>query len=402
MIRYWNGKGDVKPDPESGIWLMNYWQLTQIIDMMCSTGESLFSKIKIVVFDECHTIYSDRFIKEMIGVRVWLRERIARKDTMIIGLTATPGILFAYGDCTGIKTKVVNKESFINYKVQNLICTTHDRIPELFYDGILSGMSIIMCNTFEDCMTLQKQLSNSVALCSANNKKDTHEMQIVRDYIINHSMLPSKMSSGGDLKVLIATTTMREGINLISNSGIKNVISCVTDELHVKQFVGRCRFNVENLVVAYHPQYTRANDYGGYLTESRTAFRNYVANPSDREWFDSVSEVMDCKFEDIVRYGIDCDKNGFNEEFESKYCSVGDVIYVWSAEQKDDIVQMAQKHNFLDKPKYKYTYTGVIKAIEQEGVFAVVDGRFDNKELGQRRYKVFMRKELNYEAGKDE
>lgn len=392
VIRYWNG-ATLKPDGSTGIWIMNYWQLTHIMDFMCSSAEMLFQRIKVAVFDECHAIYSDRFIKELIAVRMWMRERTKSKDMILIGLTATPGIVEHYSFSTGIPVRRANKDDFINYKAKNLYCTTFDCIPEMFKDGTLSGTTIIMCNSIAECNILQKQLSDSVVMCSASNSSNTHEMDTIRDYIINNGVLPDKTHSGRTLKMLITTTTMREGINLISNSGIKNVVSCVSDELHVKQFVGRCRFNVENLIVANCPRYVDAGDSGGYITQSRRKFRDFIDDPDATAWFASIADIVECKPRDVIRYGIDKDPVGFDKEFEERFASCKERIKrIYTPEDKNAIVNIARKYRVLDV-KGDYTFAAVVKYIKSTDKYYVLDGQNNNTSDGRSRYKIFMKKE---------
>ena len=54
VVRYWNDQGGAPDD--SGVWIMNYNQLTHIMDVMNPQHGRLFKNIKIAVVDECHAI----------------------------------------------------------------------------------------------------------------------------------------------------------------------------------------------------------------------------------------------------------------------------------------------------------------------------------------------------------
>lgn len=324
VVRYWNDQGETPDD--SGVWIMNYNQLTHIMDVMNPQHGRLFKNIKIAVFDECHAIYSDHFIEGMLAVRMWIRERVVHKDVLCIGLTATPGILFHYAKQTGINAVMVNKEKIINYRAKNLICTKFDCLPELLEKGRLSGITIIMCVSVGDCNFLHERIPNSVMICSARNAKHSEDMTAIRDYIVENGRLPPYINTDEEpLNVLITTSTMREGINLLPESEIKNVVCCLTDELHVKQFAGRCRFNVENLVVAQRKCRIDNYDTKSYLARSRQEFEDFLRDKSNRAWFDSISDIVEVNIDDVERIYVGGNEYDFRDMIDERWACPDDI-----------------------------------------------------------------------------
>lgn len=190
-VRYWNDE-DTSAFTDAGIWIMNYGQLIHIFDHMNPEHGRTLTNVKIVVFDECHAIYSDNFIDGMLAVRVWLRERVAYSNTICIGLTATPDIVYDAARHTGITPVQVNKESIINYKVQHLLCTRFESIATMINTGMLPGATIIMCSSVKDGEFLMSQIPHSAMICSVSNEKYNRDMALIREYIVTHGKLPPR------------------------------------------------------------------------------------------------------------------------------------------------------------------------------------------------------------------
>lgn len=374
IIQYWNGEiGELKEIRELGIWIMNYNQLAHILDFCDPEEGELLQKIKLAVFDECHTLFSDDFIEGMGIIRQWVRERIRDSSVVLIGMTATRGILDYNAGRFGKRMKTVNREFIVNYKAKNLTCGYAKDLPEILIRFGSEGKSIILCQSVRECKRLHSMYHNSVMLVSQNNKNFTEEMQVLRRYIIENETLPEDTSifPAGykrglhPIEALITTTSMREGINLREESGIKNVVCCLTDELHVKQFVGRCRFSVDNLIVVYEHYLKDNMEKNSYTAESRRMFANYIANKNDREWFDSISEVVECSFDEVNRYKLDPDWNQFLSWVDTHWvCSrdepenLGKRISEREYEQFEDY---AYRSRIFGRDVRRYTFSGILK-----------------------------------------
>ena len=400
VVKYWNG--DIQGIADSGIWIMNYGQLISILDCMNEEYGRTLMNVKIIVFDECHAIYSDEFIDGMLAVRIWLRERITHNEAICIGLTATPGIAYHNALRTGIRAVQVNKEKIINYKVKHLICTRYESIARMINTGVLPGVTMIMCASVKDGEELMGKIPNSVLICSAHNKKYNPRMAEIRDYIIENGKLPTHIDDDTPLKVLITTSTMREGVNLNSDSKVDNVVCCLSDEMHVKQFVGRCRFNVENLVVA-HRRRKADNPYGkSYLVKSRKAFEDFLADRSNREWFDSISEIFDGSIEDVVRIDVGEGKADFCRMIDSTWACPADThedemkYAIYKDEDKQQIMDYAFRCGLLEKYRSQYRFNSVMKYLEENCGYKIKTKRtrIDGMQVT---YKLIYERKLSYD-----
>lgn len=374
IIKYWNGEiGELKEIHELGIWIMNYNQLAHILDFCDPEEGELLQKIKLAVFDECHTLFSDDFIEGMGIIRQWVRERIRDESVILIGMTATKGILDYNAGRFGSRIKTVNKDFIVNYKAKHLICAVKEDLIDLLANRNLPGKTIILCPSVRECQKLNSIYHNSVVLVSQNNKSFTEEMAVLRRYIIENEVLPESTEifpSGytrgiHPIEVLITTTSMREGINLREESGIKNVICCLTDEMHVKQFMGRCRFNVENLIVVYG-HYPRDNmKKNDYTANSRKLFSNYIADKNDREWFDSISEIVDCSFEEVERYRLDPDWNGFLSWVDTQWVRSRDAPddKPISEQEYEQFEDYAYRCRLFGRDPRKYTFNAILRCM---------------------------------------
>lgn len=376
IIQYWNGEiGELKEIRDLGIWIMNYNQLAHILDYCDPEEGELLQKIKLAVFDECHTLFSDDFIEGMGIIRQWVRERIRDGSVILIGMTATKGILDYNAGRFGKKIKTVNQDFIVNYKAKHLICGLKSDLIDLMANRDLPGKTIILLPSVKECKKLNSICHNSVMLVSQNNRDFTEDMAILRKFIIENEVLPEDTSiftpgyakGTHPIDVLITTTSMREGVNLREDSGIKNVICCLTDEMHVKQFVGRCRFSVENLIVL-HGHYPKDNmNKNDYTANSRRLFANYIADKTDREWFDGVSEIVECSFEEIERYRIDPDWNGFLSWVDAHWACARDepedIQKRISEQDYEEFEDYAYRSRLFGQDSRKYTFNGILRCM---------------------------------------
>ena len=373
IVRYWNAElADLQEMRAAGIWIMNLNQLIHIIDAMNPLDGDRLSRIQIVVFDECHALYSDTFMEGLIAVRCWIKGRISTSDTLFIGLTATPGILKFYERKYGIRTYFANDEMIVNYKAKHLICTDYDRIIDLLNSGRLSGKTMIMCPSVTSCFELRDKIPNSEVLCSMRHKRFTNDMLRLRTYILEHQRFPplrstiyEQVEDDGPIDVLLTTSTMREGVNLCEESGIKNVICCFGDELHIKQFAGRCRFNIENLIIAAM-RYRFDNRLAGeYVQNQRLLYWDYVKDKTDSRWFESIQGIVDVGFDEIERFRIERTEAAFCKLLEEKW-PVGSDHLIFKEEDKEWLKELAYECDLLHTYRSKYSYIAVVKYMEHK------------------------------------
>lgn len=400
LIKYWNGEIDDNYSTLSniGIQIMTY---DKIIKILISENNEYFQtlcKVKIVVFDECHTLFSDLFIKNIELIKVWIRDEIYKNRIIFLGLTATPDILNFYQNEWGVKVNQINKNVLINYKVKQLHCTNFNTIPYIISTNRLIGKTLIMCYSISDCFELQRKLSNAAVLVSKNSKYYSNDMDNIRKEIVDNEKLPDtfkypvERDQNGkpikfetrDLNVLITTSTLREGINLNEDSGIKNVICCFSDELHIIQFVGRCRFDVDNLVIAETYIRTDNQDQNSYLSQCRKSFKEYMKNKNNVKWFDSISHIIDHDCYNSKKFILGSEEEKFIEYINKKWLvPIGsnnlDQYKIYREDDKIEIINKAIECKLFILHKSLITFNKVISLLKNSLGYDIENGRITVK-----------------------
>lgn len=403
-IRYWNGEEDsLESIINKGIYIMTYDKIINILKSENAEGFKTLSKVKIIFFDECHTIFSDTFIKDMETLKVWIRDTLYTDSKYIIGLTATPRILFFYQKEWGVSVQQLNKEILINYKAKQLYCTNFNTLHFLLANQEIQGKTIVMCYSIDECYKLKAKIPNSFVLVSKSNTKYyTPEMNEIRDYIIENESLPDTYlevferdkdtkepikSERRNLEVLITTSTLREGVNLREDSGIKNVAISFTDELHISQWVGRCRYSIENLIVA--ESFIRTDNYNkqSYLSQSRNNYKEFMKDINHTKWFDSIKHLVNHDITKIRRFVLSDKEQIFTTYINTKWLVPSgitnkediDKYRIYKQEDKDEILNKAIECQLIDLPKSHITFNKVISFMKDTLGYTIENGRFKIK-----------------------
>lgn len=384
ILQYWNGLEDEESIMgEHGIMLATY---DQLISSIQGQGEEILGAVKIIILDECHTIFSDTFIEDVKVLRLWLREVIYGKRKLIIGLSATTNIIDYYSQEWSVPINRLNKDIITGYQASQMICTDFDTISYLISANKLIGKTIIMCPSIRHCNILAGRLKNAAVVVSPHSPEFTTEMGRIRDYMVKYEVLPATFfTSNGEereLDVLISTTTLREGFNLRESSGVRNVISCITDELHVTQFLGRCRYPVDNLVIAY--TYTRSDNLkkDSYLHSSREKFKAYMDNKECVSWFNTISHLVKHDAYGTKKFVLGSDDirfiNYVNEKWlVPKGIPENEVLpyRIWREEDKEEIIDKAVSCKLFDLVKSKITFVKVIGLLQNSLGYEIDKGR---------------------------
>lgn len=335
-----------------------YGDIIDAIKEPVTPGHLPLENIKVIIFDECHTLFSDSFIDDIEWLRIWINYILALGNQLVLGITATPSIL---GECKwGVVINPMTDEVITRYKAKQMICTDFDTLPDLFSGNVLRGKTLVMCPTIHDCRLLQRQVPNSEVIVSPRSKEYRQDpMDIIRGYIKEHESLPPTIR-GKPLDVLICTSTAREGFNLGEQCGVRNVVSCFSDELHVTQFAGRCRYNLDTIVVA---DKATAPD-NEYLMQSRKKFRLFLFGDGDNSWLDSVRHLVSGAVKKYV--------GGSNSAAFVQYVDtiVGEKL--WDHESKCGLVSAAKRSMVLGKKNV--TFKAVIDILPSFG-YRVITGR---------------------------
>ncbi|HHU55134.1 MAG TPA: DEAD/DEAH box helicase family protein [Acholeplasmataceae bacterium] len=423
-IRYWNGEYDSLEEIESkGIQIMTYDKIINIIKTKNTEGFQTLEKIKIIFFDECHTLFSDLFIKDIECLKVWIRDILYTSTKYIIGLTATPRILFYYQKEWGVSVQQLNKDILVNYRAKQLYCTDFKSLHFLLANKEIKGKTMVMCYSVRECYELKEKIPNSFVLVSKSNKEYyTPEMDEVRQYIIDEESLPDTYlevyerdpktkhpikSDRRNLEVLITTSTLREGVNLRECSGVRNMAISFTDELHISQWVGRCRYNIDNLIVA--ESYIRTDNYNkqSYLSQSRRNFKDYMRDDNHTKWFDSISHLVEHDITMIRKFRLTDKEQKFTTYINKKWLVPRDIseyeldrYKIYKEKDKNEIVNNAIYYQLIDLPASYVTFNRVIRFMVDTLGYVVESGRM--KEKNKRyTYKLVVDFDEDYDVKKE-
>ena len=119
VLQYWNGLEDDEDIMlKHGILLMTY---DQLIDAVQTAGKEVLGKVKILILDECHALFSDTFITDIKLLRFWLREVIYGGHKTVIGLSATTGIIDYCENEWSVPINRLNTKPVIGYQAKQMI-----------------------------------------------------------------------------------------------------------------------------------------------------------------------------------------------------------------------------------------------------------------------------------------
>lgn len=294
---YWNGVSD-EVDNENVVNVLTYATLINVLRNPESNGHLPFERIKLVIIDECHSLFTETYMTDLNVMNLWLNMAIKATDTLFVGITATPAIVKEYAEkaiCSPINQ--VNKEVIMNYKAKNLIITDKETIPCMLNSGFLTGKTLIMCNSIEECKCLSYIIEDSAYIVSEYNGEYTSDMADITKYILEKNTIPDTFK-GKKLKVLLSTAVLREGITFKKDCGIENVVCMSGCDINIIQIAGRCRYNIKNLVVV-KPPIILPNTID-YVKKKEMLFRDFCKNRyADNGWFDGIRHVL--SFNDIEK-----------------------------------------------------------------------------------------------------
>lgn len=400
FIDYLNGNDvDLEYIRKRGIPIMTYDKIIRILISKNNENTETLKRVKVVVIDECHTLFSDLFIQNIEAFKIWIRDSIYRQDKIFLGLTATPNIIHYYQSQWGVKINQLNKEPLFRYTAKQLICTNFEAIPYMVATNRLKGKTIIMCCSISDCIKLQDQMPNAALLVSKSNEFFKHDpsMKEIRESIVKKQILPDKFQyplsrdkngygiefEERKLEVLITTSTLREGINLKEESGVRNVVCCFQDELHITQFMGRCRYDIDNLVVV--DTYIRTDNFNkkdDYIMKCHKVFKEYINNKCNIQWFDMISHLVDHDCYDVKRFSICTDEKQFINYINEKWLvpigikeEEADEYKIWKDSDKEEIINAAIKAKIFNLTKNRITFVRVVKTLINQFGYEIITGK---------------------------
>ena len=403
---------DTQEIADMGIIVASYNQLAHLImprdenrdedeePAMISDGE-IFKKLKILVLDECHVLYSDRFMANICALNVFLREQIKlRDDIVVIGLTATPDILRDRSDTYNIRTNFVTPGVLEGYKAKQLICCDRNSVMSVVRG--FKGKTIIMCRSVADCRRYAKFLGNAEIVVSESRQSVvTDDMQELREYIVQNESVPEthlNRDTGHKepLRYLISTSALREGFNLREKSGVRNVVLFVTDYVHVVQFAGRCRYNFDNLVVVYGPKESFAETNNDQrIIDSRENFVRFFTERDDT-WWESIAHIVqhgpqDTKF--VTGYS---DMESFLQWFDNRYLTTprgkeNRGKWIIRKEGAAPVVEKAKDYHIMGSEAKNYNFNAIRRMLVERYGYVFEPG-MARDDVGLFRYWVVIGK----------
>ena len=365
VINFWSGAADAMSDNNhGGVRVMTYDKISYLLKYTGSADHYCFEKVRVVVLDEIHSLFTDSFCRHTDAVLVWLKLYVTMKKYYFIGMTATESCIKEATAAYGIGVNHLLDEPLFRYKAKQLVCTDFKSIPLVLKKS--KGKTIVLCNSLKNCEILHAAIPNSAIVISDNNREYTKEMDAIRQHIIRYSTLPDKVTEAvawdkkGEptkykthpLDVLIVTTAMREGYSLLPARGVKNVVCCIPDSLHVILFVGRARYDIDNVIVANGTIGAIKDEKG--LRAERKLFAEFFDMKSD-EWWAYVKNAFGCSVESVcrVRYRSELgnqklsgpvpDVERFVEYINKTYLQLGDEL------DKDRFIEKRNREKIIDK-----------------------------------------------------
>lgn len=404
-INLWN-TGETGTEPDFELQAMTYSDFISLIDQKIGYRSKIFAGIKVFIIDECHALYNDSFIKGVEAMRFVVNRVISETEAIVIGMTATPGILERSKHLLDCELNYLLDEPLFRYKAKNLWIANRNSLSTLLADtGNFPGKSIVMMRTINDCEEEMVNLPNSHLQISRRNKRfDPETMLLVRKTICYKETFPpfalNHTGRAQPVDVMFTTSTLREGINLCPSSGVKNVIVDFQDDIDIIQFLGRCRFDVDNLIILASNYYrdnhkkrsaeSTTEENGDADIEQMITAEQYRAEQNasfydlwykgKTNWLRLLDNVIEHDSSGCITpryYPYDLTKYLFYSWFDDNYVSTENhPVMIYTDEQKQEIVDHAISMNmFRTKMPADVTYTAVINSLKSTGMYDIKDDR---------------------------
>lgn len=265
------------------------------------------SNYDFIVCDEFHYFMSDASFNKTTDISL---NTILGQDAVKIFMSATPGVLNNYFK-NFKEIELLEYELPINFDfINKLYFFNNESTLERIIKDLLeetTDKAIIFMNNAEKAYRLFDKFKNfSVFNCSKNNSK--YYKKVDKDKIEN--ILNNETF---EERLLITTTAMDSGINLIDNKLKHILINGVFDIDNVKQMIGRKRLqNDKEYINVYLSNFTN-NQLGGMKTKHnrRIEKAKYFINNGANAYIDKYFKDGDKT--DIV-YDINTADGGFKKE----------------------------------------------------------------------------------------
>lgn len=332
-IEFW--RGDIDSTQDDKIRIMTYDKAIIAITSCNSKSCDNFRNVKIFVVDECHSLVTDKFITDVKALITYLRMAMIYTDMIVIGLTATPEVLLQNVSEHGFDINLIEPDIKQTYKAKQLTVIQSRQLSTFIKSECKNGKTMVMTKNIAAAKELQSEVPNAAVLVSRNNQKEWVEpdMRPIWDSIVSDETLPDTFVKSKiyrnkiieqnlyPLDVLITTSVFREGLNLREESGVRNVICWFSDAMHVKQFVGRCRYNIDNLVIVCDGLFGNAETHP-VLSDQRNCCNRFY-HRVDNEYFGLIHDIVQHPVQDTIFYGKYSTFNDFRDYVMDRYAFTG-------------------------------------------------------------------------------
>ena len=212
---------------------------------------------RVVILDEIPTLFLEVFAEDLRIVLDWLKEQ---KNTIVIGLTATPELLLKYVDefqfenvCLPLPPKYQSDKMTVFINGQTVETYVRDELmPKV--DG--NNKALVYIQSAKDCYKMAQTYKNSGFFISDYNESyieedkagvkvyiaDVMKESGIKDFIIEEEKLPD------DIDILFMNASAREGMNL-KDENIKYIVVVASDTLTIQQVIGRQRGDLKEITI---------------------------------------------------------------------------------------------------------------------------------------------------------
>jgi hypothetical protein len=201
----------------------------------------------IVVIDELHSLFLDTMFSEESYYAIECLLNDFWKDTIKIGLTATPNLLFNY----------IDKEQKLFYALDDCVLPPKYNAEEVLYYNhtylaktlktltpAADNKVLVYCPSAKSAIGFAEKEPHAAYLISNYNKNTeaVEKQQPLYKYIIENAKLPEEVN------ILFMTSAYREGVE-IKDSAVKTVVIDASDDITISQFIGRIRSDIKKVII---------------------------------------------------------------------------------------------------------------------------------------------------------
>lgn len=387
-VRYWNGEEDNELC-KGKITIMLYNNYIACLRGLRPKDEPALKKAKLIILDECHTIYTDNQIRgiqslrDMLGLAIKLGSFTGQ---LYLSMTATADI-FQYQKALGYEINFLNETPLFAYRAKQLICTEEKNLRRMAKRGEFQGKTIVLVSSYENALAVSELFPNPFIFVGRDHPAyDPESMEFVRKEIVEKKTIPANIDT------LITTSTLREGFSLDECCGVRNIVSYLTDPTSVIQICGRARYSIDKLVVVYSWRRELAPFPNSYAAINHKKCKDYLYGNGGEDWIEEIAPIVEDGCANIKRITFESsqeNKADFISYMNDNWLMPQDVNpedpsaekYRIKKEDWPPIIQLADECGVFKKGTQKRSKTAcrLINIMRDELGYDIVTKRHSNK-----------------------